>query len=200
MTKQRLFNLNQLKSVSGCKVILVTPKNLKNYILKDHPLHKSYEYLSFTHKSDYLRTYFMRFYGEGYSDIKQTEKDWNESFEKIKNSNKWIIGYKEIKGGVDPKNEDLIDKYNDLLGNGAYICKPNTPFVIEWYNKMIEFLDQKYLDLKKNPAKSPKDRKEYGTGYPIEYTELLGRIFHKVCYKYKDKTLNTLPLPNFSYT
>ena len=29
--------------------------------------------------------------------------------------------------------------------------------------------------------------------YPIEWNEMLGRIFHKIIFKYKNKTLNTLP-------
>ena len=53
---------------------------LDKYILQEHPLHQSFNYLSETHKADYLRTYFMRFHGGGYSDIKKTSGSWIDSF------------------------------------------------------------------------------------------------------------------------
>ncbi len=208
MSEQRQTCLKELKKISQCNVILVTPEILNKYILDDHPLHPSFNYLSETHKADYLRTYFMRFHGGGYSDIKKTTGSWIESFIKLKKSDKWIIGYKEINGGVAVAS--LQDKWMDLLGNGAYICKANTQFVIEWYNEMIKLMDIKYEELKKNPAKFPQDKKELYTNktdlennkltehcYPIEWNEMLGRIFHKILYKYKDKTFNTLPTSIF---
>jgi hypothetical protein len=198
MSQQRFFCLKQLSHVSQCNVILVTPKTLNKYILDDYPLHPSYNYLSETHKADYLRTYFMRFHGGGYSDIKMTTGSWKESFEKLEQSDKWIIGYQEIKGGVAVTS--LEDMWMELLGNCSYICKANTPFVIEWYDEMIKLMDIKYEELKKNPAKFPQDKKElYDNNklnehcYPIEWNEMLGRIFHKIIFKYKNKTLNTLP-------
>jgi hypothetical protein len=194
MSLQRQSCLKQLIEVSQSNVILVTPDTLNKYILDEHPLHPSFNYLSETHKSDYLRTYFMRFHGGGYSDIKRTTGSWIESFEKLKNSDKWIIGYKELKGGAIPS---LADKWMELLGNGAYICKANTPLVIEWYNNMIKLLDKKYELLKKNPSQFPQDKKELNTGYPIEWNEMLGRIFHKVIHKYKNEAYNTLPVSIF---
>lgn len=195
MSNQRFECLNELIKVSKCNVILVTKDTLHKYILNEHPLHPSYNYLSETHKADYLRIYFMRFHGGGYSDIKKTTGSWVESFEKLEKSDKWIIGYKEINGGVG--YEPLRDKWEDLLGNGAYICKSNTSFVIEWYNEMISLMDKKYDELKKNPAKFPQDRKELNNGYPLGWIEMLGEIFHKILYKYKDKTFNTLPISIF---
>lgn len=32
---------------------------------------------------------------------------------------------------------------------------------------------------------------------PIEWNEMLGRIFHRVIYNYKNKILNTLPISIF---
>lgn len=196
MSKNRQNCLNELIKVSQCNVILVTPEILNKYILDEHPLHPSFNYLSETHKADYLRTYFMRFHGGGYSDIKKTTGSWVESFEILEKSDKWIIGYKEIEGGV--AFSPLTYKWKELLGNCAYICKPNTLFVIEWYNEMIKLMDQKYSELKKNPATFPQDKKELNNGYPIEWNEMLGRIFHKILYSYKDKSLNTLPICIFN--
>ena len=195
MSENRHKCLKELIKVSQCNLILVTPEILNKYILDEHPLHPSFNYLSETHKADYLRTYFMRFHGGGYSDIKETTGSWVESFEILEKSDKWIIGYKEIEGGV--AFLPLADKWEELLGNGAYICKSNTPFVIEWYSEMIKLMDKKYSELKKNPATFPQDNKELNNGYPIEWNEMLGRIFHKVLYSYKDKSLNTLPISIF---
>jgi hypothetical protein len=70
MSSNRIKCLEDLKKRSEANVILVNNKNLHEYILKSNPLHPSYGYLSETHKSDYLRTYFMHFHGGGYSDVK----------------------------------------------------------------------------------------------------------------------------------
>ena len=51
-------------------VRLVTKHNLQEYNLADSPIHPAFQYLSATHKSDYLRCYFMYHYGGGYTDIK----------------------------------------------------------------------------------------------------------------------------------
>ena len=57
-------------------------------------------------------------------------------------------------------------------------------------------MDKKYEELKKNPSTFPRDKKELNNGYPIEWNELLGRIFHKYVYYYKDKVIRTLPTIN----
>lgn len=196
MSENRNKCLKNLETVSNAKVILVTPNNLNNYILPSEPLHPAYEYLSETHRADYLRTYFMNFHGGGYSDIKETTGSWVDSFNELYNSDKWINGYKEINGGV--AYVPIIDKWEDLVGNCAYICKPQTPLTKEWYNEMILLLDQKLEQLKLYPSTFPQDSAEVSNGkYPIEWNEMLGRIFHKICYKYKDKLLNTLPISVF---
>ncbi len=61
-SRARCFNL--LESSTQCRVILVTKDNLSKYVKNLHP---AYQYLSETHKADYLRTYFMNHYGGGYS-------------------------------------------------------------------------------------------------------------------------------------
>src|SRR5665648_275733 len=63
--------------------ILITKKNINNYILPDYPLHASYEYLSTIHKSDYLRCYMLYHYGGGYSDIKIISLMWDKAFDEL---------------------------------------------------------------------------------------------------------------------
>ena len=192
MSENRKSHLQSLVQNSNCNVILITPLNLDKYILKEHPLHPAYQYLSATHKSDYLRTYFMNFYGGRYSDIKGTRDSWKTHFNDLLNSNKWVCGYPEVNGGV--AYNPLIHKWSELVGNGCYICKPNTPFTNEWYNEMIELLDKKMELLKENPATNTRDCFEISKKYPIEWNEMLGRIFHKYNYKYKEYFSNELPM------
>ncbi len=196
LTKNRKRCLLKLIKKTGVKIKLITPNNLHKYILKDFPLHPAYQYLSLVHKADYLRTYFMHHYGGGYSDIKEPTGNWIQSFYKLRYSNYWIIGYRESKYGVGV--HELQDKWQDLIGNGAYICKPKTPFTTEWYNELHKILDNKLEQLQLHPAKESRDWKgKNGSKYPLEWNEILGRIFHKLCYKYKDKIINTLPHPYY---
>ena len=188
LTENRIKCLKQFKQISESSVIFITKDNLSKYILKSEPLHPAYKYLSETHRADYLRTYFMNFYGGGYSDIKKTTNSWKSSFDKLNNSDKWIIGYK---WHSNKNNEDVI-------GNGSYICKPQTKLTIEWYNSVIQLLNSKLEELKKYPAKYPQD--SFGVNnskYPIRWEEMLACIFDPLCYEYKDKILNTLPINIF---
>ena len=192
MSTTREESLRQLEELSECTVILVTKDRLSDYILKDNPLHPAYEFLSETHKADYLRTYFMHFYGGGYSDIKRTRGSWIKSFEELYNSDAWVCGYAEVEGGVAPSVPAVA--WSEIIGNGSYICKPRTPLTTEWYNSMIALLDTKLDSLIQFPATHPRDKAEEGKGYPIEWNEMLGRIFHRICYTHKDKLLRTLPM------
>jgi len=196
MPENRVRCLEQLKTVSESDVILVTRQNLNDYILQSEPLHPAYFYLSETHRADYLRTYFMNFHGGGYSDIKETTGSWKSCFIELYNSDKWINGYKEIDGGV--AYPPAAEYWREMVGNGAYICKPQTPLTKEWYNDMISLLDSKLDQLKLYPSTFPQDCAEVSSGkYPIAWNEMLGRIFHRISYKYKDHVLNTLPISVF---
>ena len=142
ISQNRLNNIEQLKKQTCLNIIFITPDNLGEYILKTEPLHESYQYLSAVHKADYLRTYFMNFYGGGYSDIKKTRGNWIESFKLLYDSDKYINGYPELKPS-DIAYKPLRKKWNKLIGNCAYICKKETPLTKEWYNEMIKLLDSK---------------------------------------------------------
>lgn len=196
MSSQRRECLENLRVVSECNVILVTPDTLSTYILQEHPLHEAYQYLSETQKGDYLKAYFMNFHGGGYSDIKKQSGSWVSSFNAIHSTNAWMCGYKEINGGVAYKPHAHL--WRELVGNGAYICKPNTPLTNEWYSEMLKVLDKHLPALRLHPAQNPQDCKEKGLGYPIEWNELNGRIFHRISYKYKEHILRDLPILSFS--
>ena len=189
-----------LKTIENCT--LITQENLDKYILNSHPLHESYKYLSETHKSDYLRTYFMHFYGGGYTDIKRQTGSWSESFNKLlENKDIYTIGYTEIgPNGVSCVLDNYYKPYwKELIGNGCYIFRPNTPFTKKWYENMITILDKNIDLLRENPGRHPRDCIEHfeWTSYPIKWAQILGDVFHPICYEYKDKLLHGLPIPLF---
>lgn len=193
----RRYALNTMEQVTQCKVVFVTKQNLSEFILPDHPIHEAYQYLSDVHKSDYLRTYFMHFYGGGYSDVKFHMKSWVPSFHYIQRTNAWICGYREFSAdGV--ACEHLKPMWDQLIGNGSYICKPQTPLTTKWYSRMVALLDERLPELKAHPAKHPRDHKELVGGYPIGWNELLGKIFHQVCSEHIDYVLQALPSPVIS--
>lgn len=168
MSERRKRCFDTIKN-SSVEVILITPKNLEEYIPKkdsqDFPtLHEGFQYLSETHKADYLRTYFMNFYGGGYSDIKDTRNSWIESFDTLnQRPDIWSIGYKEVGSWGVPNvpnqeiNKVIHDNWFRLIGNGAYIFKKHTPFTEEWYATMMKVMDNKFALLKKYPSRYPQD-------------------------------------------
>jgi len=189
-----------LKTIENCT--LVTEENLDKYILKSNPLHEAYNYLSETHKADYLRTYFMHFYGGGYTDIKRQTGSWSISFDSLlENKDVYALGYKEIgPNGVSSISDNYYKAYwEELIGNGCYIFRPNTPFTKKWYENMLSILDQTLHLLKENPARHPRDCIEHfgWTSYPIRWSQILGDVFHPICHEYKDKLLHSLPTPLF---
>ena len=113
-------------------------------------MHEGFQYLSETHKADYLRTYFMHFHGGAYCDIKKLQHSWKNCMESfLKDENCWIMGYKEIgpHGCASIKNDPemtkrLKENWECLIGNGAYMCKPLTPLTKEWYTKLLNKMDE----------------------------------------------------------
>ena len=174
------------------------------------PLHRSYEYLSSVHKADYLRCYFMHLHGGAYSDVKVIEDSWLSSYEDLEKSDYLINGYREINCIETARGRGLLKdvwlalNFYRVIGNGAYICKPNTSFTTEWFNSVQKILDSKSEVLKNHPSKSHRDfyLKKYDDGcisnYPIRWTEICGEVFHPLCLKHSKKILKNLPTPDFS--
>ena len=201
MSENRKKCMDDLIAKSGCTVVLVKPDNLSSYILKDHPLHPAYEYLSETHKSDFLRTYFMHLHGGGYSDIKKPTGDWNKAFDDIIGNKEIIInGYHEPSIGGVAGDEETKSHWKEIPGNCAYIIRPRTEFTEKWYSTLISLLDSKLEALKQNPSKHPRAgfTPDISPGYPIKWAEMLGDIFHPLTCKYRHKILFTVPIPDFS--
>ena len=203
ITPNRLEGISSLQKVSGAEVKLITPNNLPKYIKENDPLPEAYQYLSFVHRADYLRSYFMYHYGGGYADIKNFYYSWTPAFEKLEQSDAYVIGYPEvgfwgvanrsIKNGA--LKDDLRCHWRYLIGNGAYICRPHTRMMAEWHSEAKRRLVELTDELRKHPATDPFGQNH---GYPVRWSELLGGIFHPLCLKYKDKLLKDKALmPSF---
>lgn len=196
MSANRKRCFEQMQAMAGVPVVLISPNNLKDYILPDHPLHPAYEYLSYVHRSDYLRCYFMNFYGGGYSDIKEMQCSWKPMFDKLDASDAYLIGYKENEidhvaiWGQEDQNlkQDLYTYWRLLRGNGGYICRSYTKFTDEWFAEVNKRLDDFLPLLKEHPSQID-PYTNTGTGYPITWTEICGSVFHPLCLKYSERLL-----------
>ncbi len=204
ITPRRQHNLNELKNRCGVNFKFLNYEDIKQYELHNHKFHEAYQYLSATHKSDYLRTYFMHFYGGGYVDIKFCDFDWNPYFDQLEQSDKWAIGYLPLESlnvAVDPEDPEgpiIQAHWQELIGAGAMICKPQTEFTKDWFDSMNSILDKKLEELKINPAKHVRDKQGWvtGSGYPLRWAEILGEVFFKSCYNNRDKIIVGLPRPD----
>ena len=200
---KRKRSLKQLKENIGVPLILITPKELDEYILPDFPLHPAYKYLSYIQKSDYLRCYFMHHYGGGYTDIKECTSSWNEAFDMLNNSDKYIIGYPEgshfgvcVKSTYGVISNDLQNYWRYVAGAGAYIHKPYTKYTEEWYNELLSRMDYYARALKANPGD---ERRRDNLGYPIRWTDIAGNITQPLFLKYNHKVIqSSIILPNFA--
>jgi hypothetical protein len=204
MSDVRRSCLDKLYTTSNVQVVLITEENLHCFILKDHPLHEGFQYLSEVHKSDYLRTYLMHFYGGGYSDIKPLPIDWNPYFDLLETSDAFGIGspdpmvdnYEKLKELNMHKHWTSLDFYS-FLNVGFFIFKPQTEFTEKWYNSLLQKMNEKLEMLKKYPARNAYES-DFGyfiakrqTKYPIHWVEIMAEIFHPLCAEFKGNLLNT---------
>ena len=55
-------------------------------------MHARYRDLHVVHRSDYLRAYFLHFFGGGYTDIKEPIGSWAAAFDRFDASSAWLCG------------------------------------------------------------------------------------------------------------
>ena len=195
MTENRIKNLKSMPITTRCNVTLITQENLHDFIPTDE-LHPAYQYLSFTQRADYLRTYLMHHVGGGYCDIKEQTGSWLPAFEYIEtHPDCYVCGYPEFGYDQVAGDHNVKLQWQDLIGNGAFVFNRNTPLTQAWYSSMIKILDLKLEALKLHPATSPQDSEETGSGYPIQWNEIAGRIFHPLLCGFKNHVSKILPRP-----
>jgi hypothetical protein len=205
MSPTRSNCLLSLQKNSGVKIQLITEENLKDFILPSVPLHKGFQYLSSTHKSDYLRSYFMYYYGGGYTDIKKCHYDWNIYFDMLDNSDKDFIGSRE-RAKKHIANYEVAREYQNLVTVINFIFKPKTNFAKIWYDKTQQLMDEKIEELVKNPGHyhprailggiHMEPNLHTDSKYPFEWNELLGRILHKLQWEHYGSYLFDMPFPD----
>lgn len=207
LTENRKETIKKVSDTCGVNLFVLNKDNISLFEKVDSKFHKAYRYLSYTHRSDYLRCYFMHFYGGCYSDIKITTFNWLKYINILDNEKeKDIIGYSEespndigISPG-DPEEKEMRTNFSSFIGNCSYICKKNTMITTQWFNILNKILDEKFYLLQQNPASHPQDYYgkiidgKYST-YPLMWTEICGNIFHKVCFQNTQRVLHGLPRP-----
>ncbi|MDO4642173.1 MAG: hypothetical protein Q4A84_10830 [Neisseria sp.] len=190
MSANRLAGMKALEEKADVPILLITPDNLQEWIKPEAPLHPAYEYLSLVHKSDYLRCYFMHHWGGGYSDVKPCRFPWQSFFDDLDKSAAYLVGYCEKKAAdlaqVSGKvMQDMENYFSRIVGNCAYICRPDTPFTREWYQELHRRMDAYAPALEAAPGNVMGDNE----GYPIPWTNILGDIFHPLALKYSGRIL-----------
>jgi len=178
MNEQRVARLQELKELAKpCNVKLLTRQSIPTYILSHAPLHPAYPYLSAVHKSDYLRCYFMHFYGGGYTDIK-TPYGWT-----------WYSAFRDFE--LNPRA-----MINYRPPGCAMICRPHTEFTTRWYTEVCRILDKHSEELKNHPATSPYTCKENDSLYPIGWIEIMLDVLGPLCEEYakSGNVMTTVPM------
>lgn len=205
MSNNRKQCFNSIVANSGVQVKLITDANLEEYDLPHLPIHPGIGLLSATHKSDYLRSYFMYHYGGGYTDIKPCNFNWAPYFDILNQSDKQFIGYQE-RCKEDIGYAPAVTEFNKLVGMCQYIFKPQTEIAKQWLdetnNKMNSILPELMHHHGLYHPRAIRGGAHDAPGlytdsqYPLEWTELLGRIFHKIQYENMGKFLTSFPYPN----
>lgn len=192
MSKNRVEGLADIRGKNpDVEVRLITPENIQDYVLPEFPLHPLYSHLSLVHRSDYLRGYLLHHYGGGYCDIKRIREPWVAAFDKLQASDKWLLGYTEVKFDMVPQvpgkiGRDLIRASTQMLGHGSYIARAKTPITGEWLHEMNQVLDRVHADLVTHPG----DERGQNAGYPIRWTGILADVLSPIVFKYQDKVIH----------
>lgn len=186
LTPNRQRSLEAMRRELGVPLVLVTPQNLGDWLLEDHPLHPAYEHLSLVHRSDYLRAYLLHHHGGGYLDVKTPLESWAPAFERFAaDPEAWIASYPERRA-QDPARlpgalgRDIAMNFTRLVGSGAILARPHTPFTAEWLRELERRMDYFAPQL----AEFPGGVRGETVGYPVSWTDLMGRIYHPLQLKH----------------
>lgn len=208
MSIQRRRCLDSFYANSCSNVVLVESHNLSRWLVSD--LHPAYYYLSFTHRADYLRCYFMHHYGGGYSDIKFCSFDWRPYFKQLALSGgmNYMCGYRERRAKDVASTCDYIQSaYRSLPGMGHFIFRPYTPLTFKWISCVHSCLDGLLDRLAKHPGTYHSravfggvhgldlwpNIRHFGSLYPLQWNSLLGSILHPIAFEYQANLCLSMP-------
>ncbi|WP_256841516.1 hypothetical protein [Ornithinimicrobium cryptoxanthini] len=186
ITPARAANLERMQETLGIPVDLVTPANLGEWVVDGHPIHRAYQHLSFVHRSDYLRAYLMHHHGGGWSDIKAPQMTWAPFFSQMElDDDAWLMSFQELSADSVARlpgrlGLDVALHHPRLVGSSAMICRSYTPFTAEWLRQVDLLLD--YFG--PQAADHPGGIRGEVVGYPVSWTDLLGKVYHPLQLKY----------------
>lgn len=192
ITQNRAKSVEYLRSNNqDIDIIIVTNDNLSDFIVPGYPLHERYYDLSYVHRSDYLRAYFMYHHGGAYLDIKPFSGRISEMINRLNlDSSIWGVGDPDAYGaGVLPAGGRLaVDAkihYSRTLSQFCFAFRPKTPFAAEWLTEVERRLDYFSVDLKRFPAQGPLGVEN--PNYPIPWFSILSAVIRPLSLKYSGK-------------
>lgn len=188
LPKTRLTALQGLRAQNpGTSIELITPDRLPEYIVDEAPLHPAYEHLSYVHKSDYLRSYFMHFHGGVYLDLKPLSAPVLGLVEKLNsNDSVWACGPSELsKFNASPASgrlgRDQEKYFRQCISQYLFAFKPGSSWTSDWYHEVQRRMDYFEDLLIAHPAQDAYGR----TGdYPVPWNSLHGVVFTPLTLKY----------------
>ena len=187
LTPNRVDSLELMKRMlDPVEVLLVTPRDLPEWEVSDAPFHPVVGALSYIHRADYFRAYFLHHHGGGYADLKRPTHDWNGVFDRMDAGDSWMAGYRVpvrlmTPNMDDPRLEQLMRRWSDRrLGQSAYIARPYTPLTSEWLTEVERRIATKADDLSEHPG----NERGSNPGYPVPFNSILAQVLDPLQVKY----------------
>ncbi|GAA1172504.1 hypothetical protein GCM10009584_11800 [Ornithinimicrobium humiphilum] len=189
LTPARKAGLESIRALHpDIPVRLVTPANLHEVVLPEHPLHPAYEFLSLNHRSDYLRAYLLYHHGGAYTDIKTLRTSWAPAFARLRGRpDAWVLAT----ALTDPKwagnppgrlGSHVRRYYQTILSGGTLMARAGNPLLAEWLREIDRRLDYGLPALQECPG----DTWGEDPRYCFEWMDLQGNILQPLCLKYQD--------------
>lgn len=202
MSPQRRRGVEVLNQFSEIHFELVTEENLAEWIVPEDPLHSGFPFLSATHKSDYLRSYFMFHYGGAYSDLKPYTFSWQQYFEKLDKSEREFIGQRQLRlSGLSVRARMPFWCY---VCDSYFIFKQHTDFALAWKQSVKQVLDRNLEKLKDFPGTyhpratrrgflGATEQESWKSGYPFGWMDLQGKVFQPLQHQRSSDFLKGMP-------
>lgn len=190
VTPRRRESLDALAADNpDLEIRVVTPANIQEHVVADHPLHPAYERLSYMHRSDYLRAYLMLHHGGVYCDIKQYTRPLSVLVDQLNaDPDLWACGAAErapehTGPAFGPLGQDQRRYFRQERSQFCFAFKARTPLAVEWVAEVERRLSyfQDLLELQETSQ-------PYGTNpdYPVPWSALMAFVSTPLSLKYHD--------------
>ena len=156
------------------------------YQVAGHSFHRAFLGLSYVHRSDYLRAYFMHHHGGAYADIKKPDGSWVPVFDRMDGDGAiWITGYPEhsslwVARYPGRLGRELRRRHDRIPGGGSFVVRPGTQLTTEWLAEVHRRLDYFASLVDANPGgvrgEDPR--------YPVSWNRLLAQVLHPLALKF----------------